>query len=75
MRGFCMLERNLWDAKCNVCGAPIRAHEGVIEARGPGRGYRILCAEHMPEHALDAPAPPEASRLPSIHLDRFDGPT
>jgi hypothetical protein len=34
----------------------------------------ILCPEHASPGALDAPKPPEASKLPSIHLgdERFE---
>jgi hypothetical protein len=63
-----MAERNTWDGVCGVCGAQVRALEGIVEASGGRKGYRILCPEHMPAGGLDAPKPPEASRLPSIHL-------
>jgi hypothetical protein len=46
----------------------VRAFEGIIDADGPTGGYRILCAEHMPAGSLDPPKPPDAARLPSIHL-------
>ncbi len=38
-----MAKRNTWDGFCGVCGSRVRALEGVIEAAGPGEGYRILC--------------------------------
>ncbi len=31
-------------------------------------GYQILCPEHTVEGSLDLPEPPEAAKLPSIHL-------
>jgi hypothetical protein len=63
-----MAERNTWDGFCSVCGAQVRALEGIVEASDGGRRYRILCAEHVPAGSLDAPKPPEVSRLPSIHM-------
>jgi hypothetical protein len=63
-----MAKRNTWDGHCGVCGVRVRALEGIIDAAGPTGGYRILCAEHMPAGSLDPPKPPDASRLPSIHL-------
>jgi hypothetical protein len=68
-------KRNDWDAYCSVCRKPVRAHEGVVVAGDREERYRILCPEHAPEGSLDVPKPPEASKLPSIHVDRFDGPT
>jgi hypothetical protein len=47
----------------------VRAGEGIIEAIDRRPWYRILCSELAPAGALDPPAPPEASKLPSIHLD------
>jgi hypothetical protein len=70
-----MAKRNQWDGFCSVCRKRVRAYEGVVESAGPHQRYRILCPEHAPEGSLDAPKPPEASSLPSIHVDRFDGPT
>jgi hypothetical protein len=69
-----MSKRNTWDGHCYVCGLRVRALEGIVEARGPGEGYRLLCVEHAPVGALDPPAPPEASKLPSIHTgdERFE---
>jgi hypothetical protein len=62
-----MAKRNTWDGFCGVCGSQVRALEGIVEANGPGEGYRILCPECMPAGILDPPKPPDASRLPSIH--------
>ncbi len=69
-----MAKRNPYPAHCNVCKAKIRALEGIVEACDSPPGYRILCPEHMPVSVLDPPRPPDASRLPSIHLDdtRFE---
>jgi hypothetical protein len=52
----------------------VRALEGVVEPLEAPPWYRILCPEHIPAGALDPPQPPEASKLPSIHLgdDRFE---
>ena len=63
-----MAKRNTWDGPCGVCGVQVRAFEGIIDTVGPAGGYRILCAEHMPAGSLDPPKPPDASRLPSIHV-------
>ena len=63
-----MAWRNTWEGFCGVCGARVWALEGLLEAGGPGEGYRILCPEHMPVGALDPPKSPEVSKLPSIHL-------
>jgi hypothetical protein len=47
----------------------VREGEGrVITDPDARRGFLILCPEHAPEAALDAPKPPEASKLPSIHV-------
>ena len=69
-----MAKRNPYPARCSVCKAKIRALEGIVEACDSLRGYRILCPEHMPVGVLDPPRPPDASRLPSIHLgdERFE---
>ena len=64
-----MAKRNYFDGRCDVCGAFVRANEGVLEAAEGRPGYRILCVEHAPRGALAPPRPIEASRLPSIHLD------
>lgn len=64
-----MAKRNTWDGYCAVCRVKVRALEGIVEADGAASGYRILCPEHMPEGILDPPTPPDAARLPSIHLD------
>jgi hypothetical protein len=64
-----MARRNTWDGFCAECGSRVRALEGVVEDAGPGEGYRILCPAHAPAGALDPPAPPEASKLPSIYLE------
>jgi hypothetical protein len=57
-----------------VCGARVRALEGMIDSSDTRKPYLILCLEHMPAGALDPPSPPEASQLPSIHLgdERFE---
>jgi hypothetical protein len=62
-------KRNSYDGRCAVCGAFVRANEGVLEACEGRRGYRILCVAHAPAGALEPPRPVEASRLPSIHID------
>jgi hypothetical protein len=62
-------KRNTRDGYCGVCRVRIRALEGIVEADDSVSGYRILCPEHMPDGVLDPPKPPDASRLPSIHLD------
>ncbi len=69
-----MAERNTWDGFCSVCGSLVRALEGIVEASDGGRGYQILCPEHAPAGSLEQPKPPEASKLPSIHLgeDRYE---
>ena len=63
-----MAKRNPYDGHCSVCHAPVRALAGVVEATAARPWYRILCPEHMPAGALDPPTPPQASKLPSIHL-------
>jgi hypothetical protein len=52
----------------------VRAGEGIVDTLADGAGYQILCPEHMPPGSLDPEKPPEASRLPSIHLgdERFE---
>jgi len=69
-----MAKRNPYDGHCSVCHAQVRALEGVVEPLDRQPWYRILCPEHIPAGALDPPKPPEASKLPSIHLgeDRFE---
>jgi hypothetical protein len=62
-----MAKRNTWEGFCGVCRCKVRALEGIVQDLGPGKGYRLLCPEHVPTGALDPPAPPEASRLPSIY--------
>jgi hypothetical protein len=64
-----MAKRNIRDGYCSVCRVRVRALEGIIDPHGPGGGYSLLCPEHMPDKALDPPKPPDASRLPSIHLN------
>ena len=61
----------MWDGVCRVCRVAVRPGEGIVEADPRSwRGWAILCPEHMPSAgALEAPKPPEASRLRSIHLD------
>jgi len=64
-----MAKSNQWDGYCHVCRVPVREGEGrVITDPDARRGFLILCPEHAPEAALDAPKPPEASKLPSIHV-------
>jgi hypothetical protein len=69
-----MAKRNPYPSRCNVCKAKIRALEGIVEACDSPPGYQILCPEHMHVGVLDPPRPPDASRLPSIHLgdERFE---
>ena len=69
-----MAQRNTYDATCHVCGAQVRANEGVVEAVKSRTGYRILCLEHAPIGSLEPPKPREASPMPSIHLQdaRFE---
>ena len=67
-----MAKRNDFDGSCSVCGTPVKANEGtmVYDPDSPHagrRGYLILCVEHSPEGSFEPPAPPEASKLPSIH--------
>ncbi|MCW3020388.1 MAG: hypothetical protein JWN10_2696 [Solirubrobacterales bacterium] len=65
-----MTKSNQWDGACHVCGVRVREGEGrVVADPDARRGFLILCPEHAPEAALEAPKPPEASKLPSIHLD------
>jgi hypothetical protein len=63
-----MARRNPYDGRCSACNVQVLALEGVVEASEAWPWYRILCPEHMPAGVLDPPAPPETSRLPSIHL-------
>jgi hypothetical protein len=69
-----MSKRNPYDGHCSVCKVRVRALEGVVEATEAPPWYRILCPEHASPGALDPPKPPEASKLPSIHLgdERFE---
>jgi hypothetical protein len=63
-----MTKSNMWDGFCKVCRARVRPGEGVVEAdAGARQGWVVLCPEHS-SSVLDPPAPPEVSRLPSIHL-------
>jgi hypothetical protein len=69
-----MAKRNDYDGICSVCGADVKANEGikVYDRDSPHagrRGYLILCVEHAPEQSLRPPSPPEASKLPSIYQD------
>lgn len=63
-----MAKRNIYDGPCSVCGVQVRANEGIVDTRSSGGGYLILCPEHMFPGSLDPPKPPDASKLPSIHL-------
>ena len=69
-----MAKRNPYEGRCTICRAPVPALEGVVEPTGRWPWYRILCPEHMPKDALQPPKRPDASKLPSIHLDedRFE---
>jgi hypothetical protein len=69
-----MVKRNPYDGRCSVCNESVQAFEGVVEASDAWPWYRILCLEHRSAGVLDSPTPPEASKLPSIHLDeeRFE---
>jgi len=64
-----MAKRNPYPGYCSVCGARMRAYEGVVEAADKPPWYRLLCVEHASAASLAPPKPPEASRLPSIHVD------
>jgi len=64
-----MAKSNQWDGRCHVCRVRVRKGEArVIPDPDARRGFLILCPEHASEAALEAPKPPEASRLPSIHV-------
>lgn len=63
-----MAKRNEYDGPCGVCGVNVRANEGIVERIATTSRYHILCAEHAPQGSLDPPKPPQASKLPSIHL-------
>jgi hypothetical protein len=69
-----MAKRNPYPGRCDVCKTEIRALEGIVEERDAWPWYQILCLEHAPAYALDPPRPPDASKLPSIHLgdERFE---
>lgn len=67
-----MAKRNPYAGHCSVCGAAVGANEGIVvydpeSPRAHHRGYLILCVEHADARSFDPPAPPEASKLPSIH--------
>jgi hypothetical protein len=67
-----MAKRNNFDGQCSVCHELVRANEGtmVYDPDSPHagrRGYLILCVEHSPAGSFAPPAPPEASKFPSIH--------
>jgi hypothetical protein len=67
-----MAKRNDYDGRCDVCGAQVKANEGTkVSAsespHGGQHGYLILCVEHSDDRSFEAPPPPEASKLPSIH--------
>lgn len=64
-----MAKRNQYDGRCSVCNAEVRALEGILEEGEGTKRYVILCPEDAPAGALQAPHPPETSKLPSIHLD------
>ncbi len=67
-----MAKRNPYAGHCSVCDVSVGANEGTV-VYDPGsphagrRGYLILCVEHSSVGSLEPPAPPEASKLPSIH--------
>jgi hypothetical protein len=67
-----MAKRNPYAGHCSICGAAVGTNEGIVvyDPESPNahrRGYLILCVEHSPEGSFQPPAPPEASKLPSIH--------
>jgi hypothetical protein len=68
-----MPKRNPYAGYCSVCGAAVGANQGITvhDPESPyahrPRGYLILCVEHAGESSFELPAPPEASKLPSIH--------
>jgi len=65
-----MHKSNMWDGFCGVCRTPVRAGEGLLLFdRDARRRYTIVCVEHAPAGSMRPPAPPEASKLPSIHVD------
>jgi hypothetical protein len=65
-----MAKPNEHDGYCEVCRKPVPRGQGVKDPDPDARlGYRILCLEHARDGALDPPPPPEASKLPSIHMD------
>jgi len=74
-----MARRNDFPGRCSVCDGPVNANEGTMvydpDSAQAGRlGYLILCVEHSPIGSFDLPAPPEASKLSSIHRgeDRYE---
>ncbi len=67
-----MAKRNSHAGPCSICGVTVGAGEGIVthDPESPHahrRGYLILCVEHADERSFEPPAPPEASKLPSIH--------
>jgi hypothetical protein len=67
-----MAKRNPYAGHCSICGVAVGVNEGIVyyDPESPHahrRGYLILCVEHSPEGIFEPPAPPEASKLPSIH--------
>jgi hypothetical protein len=68
------MRRNLYAGKCDGCRRLVRASEGFLNVWGDdeptGRTYEVLCAQCAPAHYLGSPhQPPEASQLPSVHLE------
>jgi hypothetical protein len=67
-----MAKRNPYAGRCSICDAAVGVNEGIVDydpesPQAHRRGYLILCVEHSPKGSLEPPAPPEASKLPSIH--------
>jgi hypothetical protein len=67
-----MAKRNPYAGHCSICGVVVGVDEGTVyyDPESPHahrRGYLVLCIEHSPEGSFEPPAPPEASKLPSIH--------
>jgi len=70
-----MASRNTADGHCGICGDEVRAGEGIVDTSVVGKWWQILCVEHMPANSLRVAKRPEASKLPSIHPSRDEGPT
>lgn len=70
-----MAKRNRYEGRCAECGSIVAPNEGLLQAGDPSAGprYLILCPEHSPPGLLAPPAPVDASRLPSIHVEERFG--